>query len=142
MCVSGIYTTIYTRIDSLFKAGERTLDFLTKRPTRTRICRALRDVKAIPWKAAFGAARRFDELFILIEREFICVVNISILHLLYCSINKRVQRIVDAKNVFVVATIGLKTNDVSLMSGKDAEWVDGDPRMFYSFRNIQTVHFE
>ena len=58
---SGIYPKIFTRIDSLFKAGEGTLGFLTKTRTCTRICRALRDVKATPWKTAHVAARRFDE---------------------------------------------------------------------------------
>ena len=59
---SGIYPKIFTRIDSLFKAGKGTLGFLTKKtPTCTRICRVVRNVKATPWKAAHGAARRFDE---------------------------------------------------------------------------------
>ena len=60
--MSGIYPRIFTRIDSLFKVGEGTLGFLTRTPTCTRICRALRDVKATPWKAAHGTARRFDEV--------------------------------------------------------------------------------
>ena len=59
---SEIYPKIFTRIDSLFKAGEGTLDFLTKTSTCTRICLTLRDVKATPWKAAHGAARRCDQL--------------------------------------------------------------------------------
>ena len=42
-----IYPRIFTRIDSLFKAGEGPLGFLTKTLACTRIYRALRDVKAI-----------------------------------------------------------------------------------------------
>ena len=38
LCVSRIYHRIFTRIDSLFKAGEGTLDFLTKTPSCTRMC--------------------------------------------------------------------------------------------------------
>ena len=57
---SGIYPRIFTWIDSLFKAGEGPLGFLTKtkKTTRTRICRALRDVKATPWRAARGGSTR------------------------------------------------------------------------------------
>ena len=51
---SGIYPRIFTRIDLIFKAGKGTFD---KRPTCTRICGALSDVKATPWKAAHGVAR-------------------------------------------------------------------------------------
>ena len=36
--MSGIYPRIFTKIDSLFKAGEETLGFLTKTPSCTRIC--------------------------------------------------------------------------------------------------------
>ena len=50
--MSGIYPRIFIRIDSLFKAGEGTLDVLTE---------TLRDVKATPWKAAHGATQRFDK---------------------------------------------------------------------------------
>ena len=57
-----IYLAIFTRINSFFKAGEAAFAFLTKTPTCTMIYLALRDVKATPWKAAVGAARRFDEL--------------------------------------------------------------------------------
>ena len=64
--MSGIYPIIFTRIDSLFKAGEGTLGFLTKMPTCTRICLALRDVKATLWKTAHGAARRFDKFLLVL----------------------------------------------------------------------------
>ena len=52
---SGIYPKIFTRIDSLFKAGERTLGFLTKTPTCT-----LRDVEVTPCKAALGNSTRIS----------------------------------------------------------------------------------
>ena len=51
----------FHRIDQLFKIEEGTQGFLTKTLTCTRICVALHDVKATPWKAALGAARRFDK---------------------------------------------------------------------------------
>ena len=59
--VSGIYPRIFIRINLSFKAGEGTLGFLTKTPTCTRFCGALRDVKAAAWKAAHGAAQLFHK---------------------------------------------------------------------------------
>ena len=79
LCVSGIYPKIFSRIDSLFKAGEGTLGFLTKTPTCTRICRALRDVRSLRRKrrmerAAFQLARSIFRLSLLVSARDILVL--------------------------------------------------------------------